>query len=150
MHVPTPSRRCRTTRSSRYIPIFPPFLSLCLNLFYRNALPNHSSRRSRCSSRTLQTHRSIRRIKHVSWSTQSFGERSKTTIFDQIIRRRSNKTECMNCFHIMKHSYSNPFFPTEIQDQDRRSTKEETHGILRRCNTSRYHEKPRRFLDFKG
>jgi actin-related protein len=41
------------------------------------------------------------------------------------------------------------FFPTEIQDQDRRPTEEETHGILRRCNTSRYHEEPRRFLDFK-
>ena len=105
MHVPTPSCRCRTTRCSRYIPIFILSLSLLLAdaLLNRNALPNHPSRRSRCSSRTLQTHRFIRRIKHVSWSAQSVGERSQTTIFDQIIRRKSIKTECMKRVLHEKH-----------------------------------------------
>ena len=72
----------------------------------------------------------------------------KQLYLTRLLGRDPTRLNVLNRFYcvLMKHTLNLipfSFLPTEIQDQDRRSTEEETHGILRRCNTSRYHEEPR-------
>jgi len=160
MHVPTASRRRRTTRCCRYVTFFsarPKSNLACLSLTRRIIVPDDPTSRRGHPYRVVQAYCPFGRIINVPRIPIASRERDEATVPHartgwrrQPLKGESSATSVRSEAVVASGDQRGKGLMTELQNQNRRSTSSKTHGLPRRCRLGRYHERQGSILGDKG